>query len=415
MAESDQDPDSSVDLSPLRGAYIVLGVTGGIAAYKAVELVRRLVDLGAYVVPVLTESAQRFVGLPTFSALGSEPAKSSLFDETDPILHTRLGQRADLIVVAPATARLIGEYAAGISRDLLGATLIATTAPVVVCPAMHTEMWQHRAVQENCITLLGRGVHIVGPESGHLAGGDNGEGRLSATDTIVRACAEVLAPRKDLAGVRVLVTAGGTREPIDPVRYIANRSSGKQGYAIAEAAQTRGAKVTLVTTAERAIKGDIEVVNVETAEELYKAVMSRSDEADVVVMAAAVADFRPVSPVLHKLKKLNGVPKISFEPTSDTLAELGRRHRFGQVVVGFAAETNDVIPEAMRKLQEKNVDLMVVNDVTVEGAGFGVDTNVVTILDREGTRADVPLAAKSTIAHAVLDAVVRRRGDHGND
>ena len=255
-------------MSALAGRRVVLGVSGGIAAYKAIEVCRRLVDAGAHVVPVLTSGAQRFVGAVTFSALASEPAKTSLWDDTDPIPHTALGQSADVVVIVPATARVIGAYAAGISSDLLTATLLATRAPVVVCPAMHTEMWEHPAVQENLATLRRRGVHVVDPDVGRLAGGDHGSGRLAAPERIVAAIEALFVPR-DLSGVRVLVTAGGTREPIDAVRVITNRSSGKQGHALAEEAAARGADVTLVTTAARAVGPGIEVVAVETAAALH--------------------------------------------------------------------------------------------------------------------------------------------------
>jgi phosphopantothenoylcysteine decarboxylase / phosphopantothenate---cysteine ligase len=277
-------------MTTLHGRRVVLGVSGGIAAYKAVEVCRRLVDAGAHVAPVMTEDATRFVGAVTFSALASEPVRTSLWDEPEPIPHTRLGQTADVIVVAPATARVLGKYVAGISDDLLTATLLATRAPVIVCPAMHTEMWEHSAVQENIATLRRRGVHIVEPAVGRLAGGDVGAGRLAEPDDIVAAVERVLAPQ-DLKGRRVLVTAGGTREPIDPVRFIGNRSSGKQGYAVAEAAAIRGAQVTLVSTVPRPVTAAVEVVSVQTAAEMAQEVFSRSDGADLVVMAAAVADF----------------------------------------------------------------------------------------------------------------------------
>ncbi len=329
------------ELGALRGRRVVLGVSGGIAAYKAVEVCRRLVDAGAFVSPVLTEGATRFVGTVTFSALASEPARTSLFDGPDPIPHTRLGQTADLIVVAPATAKLLGKYAAGISDDLLTATLLATRAPVLIAPAMHTEMWEHAAVQENLVTLRRRGVHVVDPESGRLAGGDVGEGRLADPERIVAAAADVLARGHDLAGVRVLVTAGGTREAIDPVRFVGNRSSGKMGYAVAEAAAARGAAVTLVATQQRPVSGSVDVVPVESAEDMQRAVLDRYDGVDVVVMAAAVADFRPKAVASEKLKKRDGLPEIVLEPTPDILAALGAR-KDGQLLVGFAAETERV-------------------------------------------------------------------------
>ena len=321
----------------LAGRRIVLGVSGGIAAYKAVELCRRLVDAGAHVVPVLTEDAQRFVGALTFSALASEPARTDLFSGAtggDPIPHTRLGQGADLVIVAPATAKTLGKYAAGISDDLLCATLLATRAPVLVAPAMHTEMWEHPAVQDNLATLRRRGVHVVDPESGHLAGGDEGEGRLAAPERIFDVAVAVLAQGHDLAGVRVLVTAGGTREAIDPVRFVGNRSSGKMGYAVAEVAARRGAAVTLVTTQGRPVSSAIEVVRVTTAEDMHREVVARFPETDVVVMAAAVADFRPKVVAAEKLKKHDGVPEIVLEPTPDILAALGER-KVAQLLVGL--------------------------------------------------------------------------------
>ena len=337
----------------------MLGVCGGIAAYKAVEVCRRLIDAGAYVSPVMTRGATRFVGPVTFSALASEPVRSSLWDEPEPIPHTRLGQTADLIIVAPATARLIGSYAAGISSDLLTATLLATRAPVLVCPAMHTEMWEHPAVADNIAVLRRRGVHVVEPATGRLAGGDVGSGRLADPTEILAAAAEVLSaptwsggatgpaaevqaadgPGGDLSGVRAVVTAGGTREPIDPVRFIGNRSSGKQGYAIAADLVGRGAQVVLITTVALAPPEGVQVIEVETAAEMETAVLARAGEADVIVMAAAVADFRPKEIAGQKLKKADGAPEVILEPTSDILATLGARRRRGQVLIGFAAET----------------------------------------------------------------------------
>jgi phosphopantothenoylcysteine decarboxylase/phosphopantothenate--cysteine ligase len=394
-------------VSALSGRRIVLGVTGGIAAYKAIEVCRLLVDAGAHVVPVMTRGAERFVGRTTFTALASEPVHTSLWDDADPIPHTRLGQSADAVLVVPATARVLGAYAAGISSDLLTATLLATRAPVVVCPAMHTEMWEHPAVQENLATLRRRGVHVVEPDVGRLAGGDRGAGRLARPAAIVAALERVLGPQ-DLKGVRVLVTAGGTREPIDAVRVVANRSSGKQGYALAAEAAARGATVTLITTTEREIPTGVETVSVETAAEMEAAVQERAD-ADVVIMAAAVADFRPVGAVDHKLKKDAGVPTIVLEPTPDILAGLGRVKRPGQLLVGFAAETDDVLANARHKLERKHLDLLVANDVLAPGAGFQYDTNEVMILARDGTTTKVPLSDKRAVARAVLDAVVECR------
>ncbi len=384
---------------------VVLGVSGGIAAYKAVEVCRRLVDAGVHVAPVLTDDAQRFVGALTFSALASEPARTSLFDAPEPIPHTRLGQSADLIVVAPATAKLIGKYASGISDDLLTATLLATRAPVLVCPAMHTEMWQHPAVQANLHTLRARGVHVLPPEEGRLAGGDTGAGRLAAPDRIAAAVLELLARDAPLAGRTVLVTAGGTREALDPVRYLGNRSSGKMGHAIANVAARRGARVTLVTTASQPVAPGVEVVRVESADEMHDAVMARASAADAVVMAAAVADFRPKAVAPQKIKKTEGVPEIVLEPTVDILAALGRAKPAGQIVVGFAAETERVREHAAAKLAAKRVDLMVANDVSAPDAGFEVDTNRAVILDAAGGVTETPLLSKEALAGLVLDRV----------
>ncbi len=403
--------------APLADRFVVLGVTGGIAAYKAVEVCRRLVDLGAHVAPVLTEEATRFVGPLTFSSLASEPCRTGLWDEAETIPHTWLGQHAHIVVVAPATARFIAAYAAGLSDGLLTATVIATRAPVVVCPAMHTEMWEHPAVQENVATLRRRGVHFVWPEEGRLAGGDAGPGRLADPADIVAAVSDVLlgpgrgASIRDMEGLRVLVTAGGTREPIDPVRFISNRSSGKQGHALAEAAAQRGALVSLVTAAALPARGVHEVTRVETAAEMQHAVLARSDSADIVVMVAAVADFRPKVAATEKLHKQDGVPDLVLEPTPDILAELGRRRRKGQVLVGFAAETAALLESASRKMASKGVDIMVANDVTAPGAGFDHDTNSVTILVAGGGAGVAVTGVKSTVAHAVLDTVAKVRAE----
>ena len=398
---------------PLTGRRIVLGVSGGIAAYKAVDLCRRLVDAGAWVAPVLTPDASRFVAPLTFSALASEPARTSLWDAPEPIPHTRLGQGADVVVVAPATARVIGAYAAGISDELLTATLLATRAPVVLCPAMHTEMWEHPAVQANLATLRDRGVHVVEPGVGRLAGGDQGPGRLAETDEILAALERVLGPR-DLEGVRLLVSAGGTREPIDPVRFVGNRSSGKQGHALAEEAASRGGLVTLVTTTSLPVPGGIDVVRVETAAEMEEAVLGRSDACDVIVMAAAVADFRPKLAAEDKIKKADGVPEVVLEPTTDVLAALGRGRRPGQVLVGFAAETGKLRERAAEKLRTKGIDLIVANDVSAPGVGFEHETNAVVLLGGDGTEQQVGLTAKREVARIVLDAVSARLGRGGD-
>jgi phosphopantothenoylcysteine decarboxylase/phosphopantothenate--cysteine ligase len=371
-----------------------------------------LVDAGVHVIPVLTDDATRFVGELTFSALASEPVQRSLWHEDTPIPHTRLGQSADLILVAPATAHTIARLAAGLSDDLLMATLLATRAPVMLCPAMHTEMWEQASVQENLATLQRRGVLIVPPETGRLAGGDSGEGRLADPAVIVERALAVLdgARPHDLSGLRVVVSAGGTREPLDPVRFITNRSSGKQGHALAAAAARRGATVTLVTSSPLRLPPDLQSaisrVDVESAADMEAAMGAAAGAADVVIMAAAVADFRPKVPADTKFSKDDGLPDVVLEPTPDILAGLAAHRPAGQVLVGFAAETHDALERGRRKLVRKGVDLLVVNDVSAPGAGFDHDTNAVVILGADGSTTDVPLTSKDEVANAVLDSVI---------
>ena len=393
----------------LEGKRIVLGVTGGIAAYKSIEVCRRLIDAGAHVIPVLTDAALNMVGPTTFTALASEPPKTSLWHDTEPIPHTKLGQTADAIVVCPATARIIADYRAGRSADLLSATLIATEAPVIICPAMHTEMWEHPAVQENLAVLASRGTIIVPPEEGRLAGGDIGKGRLASPEQVVDVVIATLTVARDLDGLHVVVTAGGTREAIDPVRFIGNRSTGKQGHALAEAARQRGAAVTLITTVELPSHPAIDRQSVTTAAEMHQAVAALSPGADIIVMAAAVADFRPADPADRKIKKADGTPTVSLVPTEDILAGLGAAKPDKQTLVGFAAETNDVADNARAKLARKGADLIVANDVSATNAGFASDTNVVSIFAADGSVDEVPEASKLAIAHAVFDAALRTR------
>ncbi len=401
-------------MGPLDGRRIVLGVSGGIAAYKVVEVCRRLVAAGAFVSPVLTSGAQRFVTAATFSAVASEAARTSLWDGPEPSPHTVLGQGADLVVVAPATARMLAAYAVGLADDLLVATLLATRAPVVLCPAMHTEMWEQPAVQANLATLRQRGARIVGPADGPLAGGDSGLGRMAEPQEIVAACTEILAgehagrPLADLAGLTVLVTAGGTREPLDPVRFLGNRSSGRQGHAVAAEAAARGARVTLVTASDRHLPSGVDIVAVDTAEEMHHAVVGRTTTADIVVMAAAVADFRPKRAAVTKLARAEGVPDLVLEPTPDILAAVVKHRRPGQTVVGFAAQWGDVAAGASEKLKRQRVDLLVANDVSAPGVGFDHETNAVTILSA-GMELNVGPVDKRSIARAVLDAVVAYR------
>jgi phosphopantothenoylcysteine decarboxylase/phosphopantothenate--cysteine ligase len=399
-------------MSVLSGKRIVLGVTGGIAAYKAVEISRRLVDGGAHVIPVMTDGAQQFLGRTTLSALASEPVQTELWhNPSTPIPHTELGQGADLILVAPATARIIAAYRMGLSTDLLTNILLATRAPVVVCPAMHTEMWEHPSVVDNITVLRERGVHIVEPDEGRLAGGDVGVGRLADPQRVVAEVEGVLGPQ-DLLGARVVVSAGGTREPIDAVRVIANRSSGKQGYALAAEAVARGAHVTLVSTVSLAAPHGTTIVSVETAAEMQVAMEKAATDHDVVVMAAAVADFRPIVASAGKLKKRDGVPEVVLEPTPDILAALGTAKRDGQLLIGFAAETDELVANAQRKLVEKHLDLVVANDVGAPGVGFAHETNAVTLLRPDAQPVEIDLASKRDVARAVVDAIVDIRNAH---
>ncbi len=399
-------------------ARVVLGVAGGIAAYKAVEVLRRLKENGFSVTPVLTRDATRFVAPLTFTALAGEPARVSLYDDpSTPIPHTRLGQSADVVVVAPATAHLIARLAAGLADDLLTATILATRAPVLLCPAMHTEMWEQPSVQENLATLRRRGVLVLDPDDGPLAGGDSGPGRLADPATITDLTTRIVRGyRGPLSGVRVLVSAGGTREAIDPVRVITNRSSGRQGHALATVAARLGADVTLVTASDLDVALDVarrvRIVRVVSASEMRQAVLDRLDASDVVIMAAAIADFT-VPRAEHKLKKADGVPRLELTPTPDVLSEIRERRRRDQIVVGFAAESRDVVSNATAKLERKGVDLLVVNDVTVPGAGFEAETNEVTLLSPTASATHVARQSKEGVALEVLTrvAVMRERGD----
>jgi phosphopantothenoylcysteine decarboxylase / phosphopantothenate---cysteine ligase len=389
---------------------IVLGVAGGIAAYKSVELLRLLRDFGYHVAPILTPDATRFVGTVTFSALASEPARTSLYgDPTTPIPHTYLGGNADVVVVAPATAHLIARYAMGLGDDLLSATLLATRAPVLLCPAMHQEMWEQPSVQENLATLRRRGVLVLEPDAGQLAGGDVGMGRLPEPATIAELVKRIVEGyRGVLSGATVLISAGGTREAIDPARVITNRSSGRQGYALAEVAVRLGARVTLVTTMDRELsldtRGAIDVVRVGSTSEMHEAMMSRSAASDCVIMAAAVADFT-LKPSSEKLKRRDGPPELTLEAAPDILADLVARRHAGQVIVGFAAETTDVEQNAALKWQKKGVDLLVVNDVSAQGVGFEHSTNEVVLwsADREPER--VSQRSKEEVSWAILTRV----------
>jgi phosphopantothenoylcysteine decarboxylase / phosphopantothenate---cysteine ligase len=392
---------------------VVLGVAGGIAAYKAAFLLRLLTESGHDVTVVPTEAALRFVGEPTWSALSGRPVHTEVWDDVHEVPHVRLGQTADLVVVAPATADLLARAAHGMADDLLTSTLLTAHCPVVVAPAMHTEMWEHPATRANVATLRERGVLVVEPASGRLTGLDSGAGRLPEPEALFALCRQVLTrgvTGADLAGRRVVISAGGTREPLDPVRFLGNRSSGKQGYALAVTAAARGAQVVLVTTADRADPAGALVVRVETAEQLRDAMHEHAAGADAVVMAAAVADYRPAEVAAHKMKKSadGSAPCLQLVRNPDVLVELVERRADGQVVVGFAAETGDehgdVLAHGRAKLTRKGCDLLVVNDVGA-GKAFGTDTNTAVLLRRDGTEVPVAAGPKEAVAHAVWDVV----------
>ncbi len=397
---------------------VVLGVAGGIAAYKAAELLRLLTESGLRVRVVPTESALHFVGAATFAALSGEPVTTTVWDDVEQVPHVHLGQQADLVVVAPATADLMARAVAGRADDLLTATLLTARCPVVVAPAMHTEMWEHAATQANVATLRARGVLVVEPAEGRLTGPDTGKGRLPEPAALADLVYAVLsragrtpgAPLLDFVGRRVVVSAGGTREHLDPVRFLGNRSTGRQGWALARAAVARGADVTVVAAnVELAPPAGTKVIRVISAEHLRSAMHEAAAGADAIVMAAAVADFRPASGAAgSKIKKTDAPPEpIGLVTNPDVLAELSAARTAGQVVVGFAAETEDPLEQGAAKLARKGCDLMVVNQVG-DGQGFEVEHNEVVILGADGFRVDVPRSSKIDVAHAVWDAVAAR-------
>ena len=389
----------------LRDKNIVLGVTGGIAVYKACDLVSRLKKQGARVRVVLTANAVKFVPPLTFETLSGNPVVTDTFEPRKSLEHISLAKWADAFVIAPASANCLAKLAVGIADDLLSTTALAMTAPLLIAPAMNANMWRHPATQANFQTLLDRGAKAVGPMSGHLACGDDDVGRMAEPAQIVEALDALLNPRQDYAGRHVLVTAGPTVERIDPVRYITNRSSGKMGYAIAEAARDRGAEVVLVSGPVNLVAPTgMEVVKVESSAELCAAVLSRGDWADVVIQAAAPADFTPVSVADSKIKKTGQGMVLELKNTTDIARTLGERKHPGQVLVAFAAETDRVLENARGKLEKKNADLIVANDVTRADAGFGVDTNAVTLITRVDQQA-LPVMAKRAVADAILDRV----------
>ena len=392
-----------------------LGVTGGVAAYKAAELVRLLQDKGVEVQVVMTRSAREFVTPLTFAALSGRKVITELFGGGEPNLesaieHIAVAQSIDALVIAPATADIIARIAHGIADDFLTTLVLASTVPLIVAPAMNVNMWENTATQQNLQTLRARGAQVIDPDEGYLACGMTGSGRLASVESIARVILETLGFREDLQGETVLVTAGRTEEPLDAVRYIGNRSSGKMGYALAEASRRRGARVLLVSgpTSLEAPCGVV-VERVRTAEEMAEKVQSHLGETSVVLMAAAVADFRPTEVRPGKIKKQQGALTLRLEPTRDILSEIAGRRRPEQIVVGFAAETDHLVENAAAKLRTKRLDLVVANDVTQEGAGFETDTNIVTILFADGRRKPLERMSKLDVAHRLLDEVVELR------
>lgn len=395
---------------------VVLGVSGGIAAYKACELLRRLTESGHDVRVVPTAASLNFVGEATWAALSGNPASTEVWESVHEVPHVRIGQGADLVVVAPATADMLAKAAHGLADDLLTNTLLTARCPVVFAPAMHTEMWEHPATQENVATLRGRGAVVIEPAVGRLTGKDTGKGRLPDPEEIFEVCVRVLArgvAEPDLAGRHVVISAGGTREPLDPVRFLGNRSSGKQGYALARTAVARGARVTLVSAnAALADPAGVDLVRVGTALQLREAVLKAAADADAVVMAAAVADFRPAEYAGGKIKKKDGQEPapVALVRNPDILAEISAdRAREGQVVVGFAAETDDVLANGRSKLLRKGCDLLVVNEVG-EAKTFGSEENEAVILSSDGSELAVPYGPKESLADVIWDQVAPRIG-----
>ena len=389
----------------LDGIRVALGVTGGIAAYKACELTSLLKKAGAEVRVVMTQSATEFVSPQTFETLSGNRASAGLFDRAWEIEHIALAKWADILLIAPATANILAKMASGIADDLLSTVVLAMPGPIAVAPAMNTQMWFSPANQANLALLRERGVHLIGPESGLLACGDDDVGRMTEPKDILTALRDILRPLRDFEGKSVLVTAGPTREALDPVRYLTNRSSGRMGIALAEAARDRGASVTLVLgpVATQPPSG-VEVVRIETTQELHDAVISRAGGFDVVLQAAAPADYRPESPSEAKIKKTGNALTLTLIENPDVAKALGERKVPGQVLVAFAAETGENLENAREKRLKKNADLIVLNDVTKPGAGFDVPTNIVTLIDRLGEEA-LPILKKREAADRILDRV----------
>jgi phosphopantothenoylcysteine decarboxylase/phosphopantothenate--cysteine ligase len=393
----------------LNDKTIVLGVSGSIAAYKAAYLASRLTQEGARVDVIMTEAATRLVTPLTFRSLTDRPVVTSMWQASERGMgHITLADSAQVVVVAPATANVIARLAAGIADDMLTATVLATRAPVIIAPAMHANMFTNPVTRDNLARLRGRGFTIVGPERGRLASGDSGEGRLVEIEQIIDAIREALKRSADLSGKRIVVTAGGTQEPIDPARHIGNRSSGRMGFALAEAARDRGAEVTLITAPTQLPEPDnIEIIRVRTASEMKEAVTKAVKKAGALIMAAAVADYRPKSPAQSKVKKQSPELTLELVRTPDILSEV----KGGFIKVGFAAESEDLVANARKKLAQKGLDLIVANDITEPESGFGADSNKVTIIDKQGNLESLPLMSKREVAERVLDRVAGMGGN----
>ena len=396
----------------LTGRNIVLGVTGGIAAYKSAEVVSRLRHLGANVHVIMTKNATEFVAPLTFRTLSANPVVTDTFAAPEEwnVEHVALAKLADLFVIAPATANILAKMACGIADDMLSTTVLATKATVLVAPAMNTGMWTAEATRQNVETLRNRGVEFIGPDNGMLACGDEGTGRMSEPAEIVNRIGELLARKQDLQGLKVLVTAGATRERLDPVRFLTNDSSGKMGFAIAEAARCRGAEVTLVKAATTAqTPAGVRIVTVESAEDLLKAMKKDAPKQDIVIQAAAVADYRPATVAKTKIKKKSGEPLIlTLEENPDIAKTIGQMKKAKQTLVGFAAETDHVASHAKKKLEAKNLDMIVANDVTKPGAGFNTDTNIAALMTKDETK-ELPLMSKRQLADVILDKIMEIR------
>lgn len=394
----------------LKGKTIVLGVTGGIACFKAAALASLLVKQHADVQVIMTENAAKFVTPLTFEQLTGQKVLTDTFDRNFrySVEHVAVADRADLVLIAPATANIIAKLAHGIADDMLSTTVLACDCPKAIAPAMNTKMYENPVTQDNLAILRRYGWEVAEPAAGHLACGAEGKGRLPEPETLLELCLHAVAREKNLSGKRVLVTAGPTREALDPVRYLTNRSSGRMGYAIARAAARRGAEVTLVSGPTALPRpGYMEIVDVESAQEMYEAVTSRAPDMDLIIKAAAVADYRPAAVAGDKIKKKDGDLSIPLERTLDILGALGQNKREGQFLCGFSMETRDLIENSRKKLLKKNLDMVAANNVKVEGAGFGVETNVLTLITAEGEK-ELPLMSKDAAADALLDAILER-------